>query len=70
MEHEKRADDIMIGQMIGEMKHLTAEVALLRGKVEGLTEQANKGKGFVWGALLIAGSAGAGLSQVFDEVFK
>lgn len=68
-EHE-RSSDQLIGQLVAGMATMTHEVALLRVKMENMEERVNKGKGMFYGALMVAGSAGAGLSQIIDRVLK
>jgi len=68
MTDHTRANDLEIGKLIQAVDTLTVEVATLREKMEDMSKKANTGQGMFYGALLAAGSAGAGLSQLIDRI--
>lgn len=70
MDYNQRQNDLLIGELMAKVNLLMASVSALEVKVDTLTGQANRGKGFMLGALLMAGGAGAALSEMIGKVFK
>lgn len=70
MDGHERANDLLMGELSGKIELLVSAVASLQTEVKELTAQAHRGKGFIWGALLMAGGTGAALSEVLSRVMK
>lgn len=70
MEYNHRQNDLLIGELTAKVNLMLVSVSKLESRVEDLTEQANKGRGFVFGALLLAGGMGATLSEALGRVFR
>lgn len=59
-----------IGRLSQAVETLAQEVHDLRGQMTEITAQLNKGKGFAFGALLFAGSIGAGIATAISNFFR
>lgn len=65
-----RVSDIEIGMLIQKVDSLTTSVETLSGRIEKLEGVANRGKGFLFGIFLFAGSVGAAISAGIQNVFN
>lgn len=61
-------NDLELGKLIKGVETLTAEVNKLRTNFEELQQKVHTGKGIFYGALMVAGSAGAGLTKIIDYI--
>lgn len=55
-------------ELAGELKNLRKTVDNLELAVNKLTETLNRGKGAMWGIMLIAGSLGASLTTIVKKL--
>lgn len=63
-------DPVQIGELIGTLKALQADVETLSLKVENLDAKMNMGKGFFAAILLAAGGAGAAAHELVGKFLR
>lgn len=66
----ERHNDAIIGQLTAQVQVLTVEVSRLRERMEDMQAKLNTGRGMLISVLMVAGGAGAALTEVFGRFFK
>lgn len=76
-DHDCGSKDLLIGQLVQQVKTLTDEVHTLRVQVSAMSEKMSAGHGYALGVkrgvavgiAIASASAGAGLVQVVEKLF-
>ena len=68
LERDVVALKVSNAELAGELKNLRGTVDKLETAVNNLTDTLNRGKGAMWGIMLIAGSLGASLTTIVAEI--
>lgn len=68
LERDVVALKVSNAELTGELRNLRGTVDKLDAAVNNLTEALNRGKGAMWGIMLIAGSLGASLTTIVKKL--
>lgn len=68
LERDVVALKVSNAELAGELRNLRDTVDKLDAAVNNLTETLNRGKGAMWGIMLIAGSLGASLTTIVKKL--
>ncbi len=68
LERDVVALKVSNAELAGELRNLRGTVDKLDAAVNNLTETLNRGKGAMWGIMLIAGSLGASLTTIVKKL--
>lgn len=68
LERDVVALKVSNAELAGELRNLRGTVDKLDAAVNNLTETLNRGKGAMWGIMLIAGSLGASLTTIVKQL--
>ena len=62
--------NVLLGKLLAQVEALSVQVADLTDKVEAMEARLHTGRGLLYGAIIFAGGAGAGLSTVVNKVLQ
>lgn len=66
----RREDDRLIGELTAKVEMLSTNVEALQTQMTALNNTLNTGRGVVVGAMIAAGSIGAGASALIKKLFE
>lgn len=67
---EQRGEARLLGELIGRVDYLAAEVSSLRRQVGKLDAALNTGRGALLGLVIAAGSLGAGATHLLERLIR
>lgn len=70
MEEEKMIDPVEFGKLVNAVETLKNDVERLTVIVESMNHEMSRGKGVVFGALMMAGGIGAGITKLLEGFGK